>query len=61
MVNVTFEFRNKRHWEAMWEALNDTYYRFASYGYKVITVWGEEAINMVREACEGCNIKVKEI
>ena len=61
MKSVTFEFKSKKIWLAFWEALNDTAYKFASYGYKAITVWGETAINMVREECEACGIKVKEI
>lgn len=60
-MNVTFEFASEKKWLAVWEALNDTACKFASYGYKAITVWGETAINMVREECEMCGIKVKEI
>ena len=60
-MNVTFEFANEKKWLAVWEALNDTACKFASYGYKAITVWGEAAINMVREECKMCGIKVKEI
>ena len=61
MTSTTFEFKIKKHWLAVWEALNDTAIKFASYGYKAITVFGETAINMVREECEACGIKVKEI
>jgi hypothetical protein len=61
MTSVTFEFKSAKHWEALWEALYDTSYKFASYGYKAITVWGEKAINEVRTVCEEHNIKVKEI
>ena len=61
MTSTTFEFKSEKHWLAVWEALNDTAVKFASYGYKAITVWGESAINMVREECESCGIKVKEI
>ena len=60
MDSVTFEFRSKQNWLIVWEALNDSPYHFASYGYKAITVWGK-GIEEVRNACEECGIKYKEI
>ena len=61
MTSITFEFESQKEWLLVWEALNDTAVKFASYGYKAITVWGDAAINMIREECDSCGIKVKEI
>jgi hypothetical protein len=58
---TTFEFRSEKSYIKVWEALNDTYIPFASYGYKAITVFSENGANMVREACTDAGIKFKEI
>ena len=60
-MNVTFEFKSEKNWIRVYEALNDTAYHFASYGYKAITVWGEKAIADVRRECEEHRIAFKEI
>ena len=44
MTGVTFEFKSEKNWLRIWEALNDTAYHFASYGYKAITVFSEKGI-----------------
>jgi hypothetical protein len=61
MECVTFEFKSKINWLGIYNALNDTGYEFASYGYKTISVWGEQAINEVRNACKENRISFKEI
>lgn len=61
MENVTFEFKSEKNWLRICEALDDTAYHFASYGYKAVTVWGEKAIEEVRKACKECRIAFKEI
>lgn len=59
--SVTFEFRNKRDWLLVYEALNDMAVKMCSYAYKCITVWGDKNIAMVRENCEEVGIKFKEV
>lgn len=61
MNSVTFEFKSERNWNRVYEALNDTMYHFASYGYKAITVWGDKAIEEVRSSCKEARIAFKEI
>lgn len=61
MENVTFEFKSEKNWLRVYDALNDTAYHFASYGYKAITVWGEKAIEEVRKACKESRIAFTEI
>ena len=61
MENVTFEFKSEKNWLRVYNALNDTAYHFASYGYKAITVWGAKAIEEVRSQCKDCRIAFKEI
>ena len=61
MECVTFEFKSERNWLRVYNALNDTAYKFASYGYKAISVWGENAINEVRTACKESHIAFVEI
>lgn len=61
MISTTFEFESERNWLRVYEALNDTPYKFASYGYKAITVWGEAAAEEVRIACKASRIAFKEI
>ena len=58
---TTFEFRSKESWLAVWESLNDTTAKFASYAYKCITVFSERWANEVRESCEAAGIKFKEV
>ena len=58
---VTFEFRSEKSWLRVYNALNDTAFHFASYGYKAITVWGAKAIEDVRTNLNECGIKYKEI
>lgn len=61
MESTTFVFRSEKSYIRLWEALNDTAYHFASYGYKAITVWGAKAIEDVRTNLKECGIKYKEI
>lgn len=61
MKTATFEFKSEKNWLRVYDALNETAYKFASYGYKAITVWGEKAIEDVRLTCESNRIAVKEI
>ena len=61
MENVTFEFKSEKNWLRVYDALNDTAYHFASYGYKAITVWGAKAIEEVRSQCKACRIAFTEI
>lgn len=61
MINTTFEFKSEKNWLRVYDALNDTAYHFASYGYKAITVWGTEAIEEVRRSCKEARIAIKEI
>lgn len=58
---VTFEFKSEKNWLRVCDALNDTVYKFASYGYKAITVWGDEAIKEVKDQCKAKRIAFKEI
>lgn len=58
--SVTFEFKSEKNWLRVWDALNDTMFQFASYGYKAITVWGK-GIEEVRRACKESRIAYKEI
>lgn len=58
---VTFEFKLKKDWLNVWEALNDSPYHFASYGYKAITVYSATGVKLLREALADANIKYKEI
>lgn len=57
----TFEFKSKKAWLAVWESLNDTSAKFASYAYKCITVFSELWANEIREQCDACGIKFKEV
>ena len=57
----TFEFKSKKSWLAVWESLNDTSAKFASYAYKCITVFSEFWANEIREQCAACGLKVKEV
>ena len=61
MEETTFVFRSEKSWHRLWDALYDTNYHFASYGYKAITVWGAKAIEDVRTNLNECGIKFKEI
>lgn len=61
MEETTFVFRTEKSWNRVWDALYDTAYHFASYGYKAITVWGAKAIEDVRTNLNECGIKYKEI
>ena len=58
---TTFEFKTEKSWLRVWEALNDTAIKFASYGYRAITLFDKKGAEMVRTACEESNIKYKEI
>ena len=61
MNGVTFEFKSEKNWIRVWEALNDTAYHFASYGYKAITVFSEKGIEELRKVCKEHRIAYKEI
>ena len=61
MTGITFEFKTEKSWMRVWEALNDTAYHFASYGYKAITVFSEKGANELREVLNETGIKYKEI
>ena len=61
MESVTFEFKSERNWDRVYDALYDTAHHFASYGYKAITVWGEEAVEYVRTYCKNHRIAIMEI
>jgi hypothetical protein len=61
MNGVTFEFKSEKNWIRVWEALNDTAYHFASYGYKAITVFSEKGIEELREVLKKNRIAYKEI
>lgn len=58
---VTFEFKRVKDFLAVWEALNDTTAKFASYAYRCITVFSEHWANEVREFCEARGVKFKEV
>ena len=58
---VTFEFSSETSWLAVWEGLNDTSAKFASYAYRCITVFSEHWADEVRKECAAWGIKVKEV
>lgn len=58
---TTFQFKSEKNYLRVWEALNDTAVKFASYGYKAITLFDKKGADMVREACEEAGIKFIEI
>lgn len=60
MKSVTFVFKFEEDWVNLFEAINDTMYTFASTGYKEIKVWGETAIETVRNALNEKKIKYSE-
>lgn len=61
MVRITFEFKSERNWLRVWEALNDTAYHFASYGYKTITVFSEKGAEELKAVLKRNRIAYKEI
>jgi hypothetical protein len=61
MAGVTFEFKSERNWLRVWEAVNDTEYPFASYGYKTITVFSEKGAEELRAVLKRNRIAHKEI
>lgn len=61
MESVTFEFKSERNWDRVYDILYTTSYHFTCYGYKAITVWGEEAVEYVRSYCKRHRIAIKEI
>ena len=61
MTSVTFEFKSEKNYLRVWEALNDTAYSFASYGYKAITVFSEKGVEELRTVLKDNRIAYKEI
>ena len=61
MKSVTFIFSSQKTYNMVWDALNDTAYRFASYDRKAITVWGGKAIEDVRTNLNECGYKYREV
>ena len=58
---TTFEFKSEKNYIRVWETLNDTAIRFASYGYKAITLFNDKDAEEVRGACKEARISIKEI
>ena len=61
MGSITFEFKSEKNWLRVWEALNDTAYSFASYGYKAITVFSEKGVEELRAVLKDNKIAYNEI
>lgn len=61
MERKTFKFKTEKSWIRVWNALNDTFYTFTSFGNKSITVFGTRAIQEVRQSCKKCKISFEEI
>ena len=57
MKRATFKFKTEKSWLRVFKALNDTMYVFTAPEYKKITIWGDAAINALREACNDEGIK----
>lgn len=60
MERATFTFKTEKSYRRVFEALNETYYLFASFDRNAITVFGAAAIEDVRTNLNECGIKYKE-
>lgn len=59
--SATFRLWYEGDWERLCDVLNDTWYSFASYAYKCVTVWGEKAITATRTALDEAHVRYKEV
>lgn len=56
---TTFEFKSERNWNKVYNALDDIFAKFCSYGYKAITVFDSNDV-FVRKYCKEHRIAYKE-